>query len=318
MLVGIGVLLLAMSLSMFGLYELQPPAWLLAKIGGGGGSNAIGTFLSGLAVGIFAAPCVGPPVVALLAIVGAKGDVWFGFRAFFVLALGLGAPYLFLATSSNLLQRLPRSGDWMEWVKKLFGVILVMIGSYYLTIAVRPDRVVWVIAAIAIVGGAYLGFVNTIGNARPSFTWTKRLVGLAGIAAGVWLIGSTPTTSAAIVFRPYDPAAVQSALAQGKPVILDFSADWCIPCHELERSTFTDPKVIAAAGAFQAFKVDLTQQDSPEVAARAKAFRIQGVPTVIFLRPGAGEVDAARFSGFIPPREFLARMKLVTEPARQG
>ncbi|HUK63812.1 MAG TPA: cytochrome c biogenesis protein CcdA, partial [Dongiaceae bacterium] len=123
--VGIGLLLIVLALGMFGVYELQLPPALLAKLGGTTATSAAGTFASGLLVGVFAAPCIGPPVVALLAVVGAKGDPWFGFTSFFTLAMGLGAPYLVLATFSNLLQTLPRSGDWMEWVKKVFGILLV-------------------------------------------------------------------------------------------------------------------------------------------------------------------------------------------------
>ena len=306
-LAAIGVLLLVMSLSMFGVFELQPPAWLLQKLGGSGATNVLGLFVSGLVVGVFAAPCVGPPVVALLAVVAAKADPWFGFRTFFTLALGLGAPYLVLATSSNLLQKLPRSGDWMIWVKKLFGVILVALGLFYVSLSFAPQLSAWVAPAALLIGGLYLGFIEKSAAKRKNFLLLKRIVGVAGIAGGIALIVTAPKQ--AIEFKPYEDAAVQQALASGKPVILEFSASWCIPCHELERSTFSDPRVIAEARGFQVFKVDLTRSDSPEVAARTKQYGIQGVPTVIFLNHGA-EVTEARFSGFLPPEQFLEKMKL--------
>ncbi len=305
-LAAIGVLLLVMSLSMFGVFELQPPAWLLQKLGGNGATNVLGLFVSGLVVGVFAAPCVGPPVVALLAVVAAKADPWFGFRTFFTLALGLGAPYLVLATSSNLLQKLPRSGDWMIWVKKLFGVILVALGLFYVSLSFAPQWSAWVAPAALLIGGLYLGFIEKSAAKRKNFLMLKRIVGVAGIAGGIALIATAPKQ--ALEFRPYEDVAVQQALASGKPVILEFSASWCIPCHELERSTFSDPKVIAEARNFQVFKVDLTRSDSPEVAARTKQYAIQGVPTVIFLNHGA-EVTEARFSGFLPPEQFLEKMK---------
>jgi thiol:disulfide interchange protein DsbD len=313
-LVGIGVLLILMSLSMFGLYELQPPSWLLQKLGGSGATNLIGTFASGLVVGVFAAPCVGPPVVALLAIVAAKADPWFGFRTFFTLALGLGAPYLVLATFSNLMQQLPRSGDWMIWVKKLFGVILLSVGLFYALIAVAPSLAKWVAPAALVLGGIYLGFIEHSAANRKGFMLLKRATGIAGIAACFWLVASTPRQ--ALEFQSYDAAAVQQALASGKPVILDFSADWCLPCHELERKTFTDTRVIAAAGEFATFKVDLTHADSPAAVEHTKRFRIQGVPTIVFLTPGGQEVEAARFSGFLPAEAFLEKLKLATAAAR--
>ncbi len=315
-LLGIGALLILMSLSMFGLYELQPPQALLQKLGGSGTTNVIGLFVSGLVVGVFAAPCVGPPVVALLAIVAAKADPWFGFRTFFTLALGLGAPYLVLGTFSNLLQKLPRSGDWMVWVKQLFGVILASVGLFYALLAVAPRFAAWVAPAALVIGGLYLGFVEGSAAKRKGFVLLKRATGVAGLAAGIWLIAAAPRQ--ALAFRPYDATAVQQALASGKPVILDFSADWCIPCHELERSTFTDPRVISAAGAFAAFKVDLTHSDSPEATEHTKRFRIQGVPTVVFLTPAGGEVQAARFSGFLPPAKFLEKLELAAAAAKQG
>src|SRR5206468_5767346 len=143
------------------LYELQPPPWMLERVGGAGTTGAVGIFLSGLAVGVIAAPCVGPPVVALLALVGAKGDPWFGFMSFFTLAMGLGAPYLVLGTFSNLLQALPRSGEWMVWVKKVFGVILLALGAFYALLALAPSWGIWVAPAALTLGGVYLGFFET-------------------------------------------------------------------------------------------------------------------------------------------------------------
>lgn len=312
---GIGALFVVMSLSMFGLYELQPPAWLLQKLGGSGATNVMGLFISGLVVGVFAAPCIGPPVLALLAIVAAKGDPWFGFRTFFTLALGLSAPYLVLGTFSNLLQNLPRSGDWMVWVKKLFGVIMLSFGLFYLLNAGAPRFSGWVLPVALIAGGLYLGFIERSAAKRKGFVLFKRSLGIAALAGGIAFVATAPKQS--LVFQPYNDAAVQQALASGKPVILDFSADWCIPCHELDRNTFSDPRVIAAAGAFAAFKVDLTHSDSPEAMARTKQFHIQGVPTVIFLAPG-GEVEAARFTGFLPPGKFLDKLQLAAAATKRS
>ena len=116
---------------------------------------------------------------------------------------------------------------------------------------------------------------------------------------------------------PITPADLQSALGGGRPVMIEFSADWCAPCHELERSTFSDRRVVSAAAAFETFAVDLTRYDSPESDRWRKQYEIHGVPTVVFLAPDGSEVRAARVEGFLPPERFLQRMQLVTG-ARAG
>jgi len=313
---GIGIIMLLMALSMFGAYEFQPPAWLLSRLGGTGTTNVLGLFASGVFVGVFAAPCVGPAVVALATVVGAKADVGFGLITFATLALGLGAPYIVLGTFTGLLHTLPRSGDWMVWVKKLFGVILVGIGAFYLCIAFAPRYASWVAPITWAFGGLYLGFIEKSGAKRPGFARLKYGVGVVGVAVAAWLLATAPKRS--LEFQPYDAAQVKQALASGRPVILDFSADWCIPCHELERNTFSDARVIAAAHDFAAFQVDLTHADSPETQARVREFKIQGVPTVVFLAPDGREVEAARFSGFMPAGHFLERLKMASANRREG
>ncbi len=313
--IGIGLLLVALALSMFGLYQLQAPAWLLARLGGTGGTSVAGVFASGLVVGVIAAPCIGPPIVTLLAIVAAKGDPWFGFRSFFMLSLGLGAPYLVLATFSNLIQRLPRSGEWMIWVERAFGVVLLSLGMFYATNALAPRLSEWVLPLGLVLGGLYLGFVERSASSRPGFRRFKWAAGLLAIAAGIALVATTP--SRGIAFRAFAPAELEAALASGRPVMLEFSADWCVPCHELERSTFSNPRVIAAASSFTAFKVDLTRYYTPEAEEWRRRYGINGVPTVVFLAPGGSpggvEVAAARVEGFIPPERFLERMRLASE-----
>ncbi|HET7226191.1 MAG TPA: cytochrome c biogenesis protein CcdA, partial [Candidatus Eisenbacteria bacterium] len=306
-LIGLGVLLAAMSLSMFGLYELNPPPQLLTMLGGSKGSSVVGMFLSGLVVGVFAAPCIGPVVVSLLAIVAARGDVGFGLRTFLTLALGLGAPYLVLGTFSNLLQRMPRSGEWMVWVKKVFGVVTLAVGAHYAALGVAPSLARWVMPAALVLGGLYLGFLENSGKG-VAFRRFKWALGAAGAIAGVWLVVTAPGPG--IEFRPFEEQAYQAALASGRPVMLDFSADWCGPCHELENATFTDARVIARAKGFTAFKLDLTRSDSPEAEQWRRRFNVRGVPAVLFVAPDGAEVRGARVERFMGPDEFLPRIEL--------
>ncbi len=305
---AIGLLLLGLSLSMFGVYELQAPSSVLSKLGGATGAGYVGTFLAGLMVGVFAAPCIGAPIIALLAHVGAKGDPVFGFQAFFVLSLGLGLPYLVLAVFSGLMTRLPRSGSWMDWVKHLFGVILLGVAAFYLTLAVAPKQVGWVVPAALGLGGLYLGFLEPTGRDRPAFRRFKWAVGVAGIVAAT-LIAFRPAPPS-IQWTPFDEATFAAAQAEGRAVILDFSAEWCVPCHELDEFTFSDPAVVRATEGFVRLRVDLTRFDSPESQALRTRFDIAGVPTIVFLGADGREVADARVVGFMKPGPFLERVRL--------
>ena len=316
-LLAFAVLMAALALSMFGLYELNPPYWLLSRLGGSGATSVAGIFLSGLVVGIFAAPCTGPPVVALLALVGAKGDPVFGFTAFFTLALGLGAPYLVLGTFSNLLQRLPRSGVWMVWVKKTFGTVMLVLALYFVTVALRPALLPWLIPIATIVGGAYLGFFERSVRV-PAFRRVQWVGGTLAIATGVMLLMAAPRPARALAFEPFQPGALERMAASDRPLILDFSADWCIPCHELETRTFTDASVIAKGREFRRVRVDLTRYDSDESQKARERFGIRGVPTIVFLAPDGREVRAARVEGFLPPARFIERMDLALAEGRRA
>ena len=304
----IGALLAGLAFSMFGFYEIQAPAWIRERAGAAGATNVAGIFLSGMVVGVIAAPCVGPPVVALLAMVGAKGDPWFGFQSFFILAMGLGLPYLVLGTFSNLLQRLPRSGEWMEWVKKVFGVIMLSVGLFYISLAVAPKVQNWILPVALIAGGLYLGFIGRRAGEKPGFRLLRAAVGVLGVVGGILVIATAPKQSMA--FEALDEQALAATLAGGKPAMLDFTADWCAPCHELERFTFSDRRVQEAVKGFRAFRADLTKFQSPETERLKSRYSVHGVPTVLFLAPDGNEVRAARVEGFLTPEQFLERVKL--------
>ena len=305
--VGLGGLMIVLSLSMFGLYEMQPPAWLLTRLGGAASASFAGTFMAGLGVGIIAAPCIGPFVVAVLALIAQKQSPLFGFQTMFTLSIGLGLPYLVLGTFSNLLQKLPRSGDWMVWVKGVFGVILAGVGAFYVMLALAPKQAPWVAPVVMVLGGLWLGWIERTRGRGPGFRWFKRAFGTLAAIAGVAILMTTPTGG--IEFRPADAAAVRTAVASGRPVLLEFSADWCVPCHELERATFSDRAVIAASRDFHAFKIDLTRLDSPEARAWQSEWKVKGVPTVIFVGADGTEIPGLRVEGFIPPQPFLELMR---------
>ncbi|HXS81342.1 MAG TPA: cytochrome c biogenesis protein CcdA [Methylomirabilota bacterium] len=306
----LGGLMLVLSLGMFGVYEMQPPLWLMDRLGGAQATNMAGAFVSGLGVGIIAAPCVGPFVVAVLALIAQRADVGFGVVTMFTLSLGLGFPYLFLATFSNLLQTLPRSGDWMVWVKHALGLLLASIGVYYLCVGLVPNVSPWVLPAGLVLGGLWLGFLDKSAGTTGAFSRFAKLAGALALFAGVFVGGRMYQASLrTLSFRQYDAAAVEASIAAGRPVMVDFTADWCLPCHELELNTFADTRVVAAAKRFDRYRVDLTHK-SPEGSELSKRYRVAGPPIVVFLGKGGNEVAEARVVGFLPPERFLQQMEI--------
>ena len=283
------------------------PYWLTSRLGGTSGTGFIALYLSGLVVGVFAAPCVGPPVIALLTFVAAKGSATFGFWTFFALSLGLGLPYLILGTFSGLIKKIPRSGSWLVWVEHIFGVILTGTGLFYLALAVAPKETIYIIPLVLVVGGIYLGFVDSSGKDKQALKNIQWAFGIAVILLGLFYANSIEDTGMA--WEEYSDLDLSEAKENGMPVLLDFYADWCIPCMELDRNTWTDPKVIEATKDISRLKVDLTYFDSPESETLRKKFNISGVPTVVFIRTDGTEATESRIIGFVPPKEFLAKLK---------
>lgn len=264
-------------------------------------------FYQGLAVGVFAAPCIGPPIIALLAFVGSQGDPIFGFFTLSIMSLGLGIPYLILGTFSGLLNKLPKSGTWMSWVKKVFGVILIGIGVFYLGLALFPSYATHTFPGVLIAGGIYLALTQQVKN--NLFRYVKWTIGAASVIVGLLFINNLQQEG--ITWGKYTPEKLQAAQSNGKPVMLDFYASWCVPCLELERVTFTNSKVIDAASNFRKLKIDLTRYGSPRSKKLREKFDVKGVPTVIFIDQNGKEVKAARTVGFLPPKAFLKKINLV-------
>jgi thiol:disulfide interchange protein DsbD len=298
-LAGVAAVLVALALSMFGLYDIRMPTALMQKAGARQGYA--GAYGMGLLVGVVAAPCVGPVVLGLLAFVAATQDAALGFLFFFVLSLGLGLPFLFLAAFSGRIAALPRAGAWMEGVKKVFGWILLAMAAYFLRNALPGLAGVWLLPAVLVLGALALLLVHSTLKIA-----VRGAVAVLFLAAALFFAPSSRAEARGPDWAAYDPAKVT---ALGKPAVVDFSASWCLPCIELDKKTFSDPRVRDALSRRGLYKADMTKAAAPETMALAEKYAILGVPTVIFLDASGQERKDLRLVGFEEPDAFLKRLE---------
>jgi len=296
----------ALSLSMFGVYEFKmPDSWV--QKAGGAKSGAYGAFFMGLTMGIVAAPCIGPFVIGLVTYVAAKGDPYFGFMIFFVMALGLGAPYLVLALFSGKIKSLPRAGMWMEAVKHIFGFILLGMAIYFLN-PILPDILsTYLLPAFMIIASVYIMFFDKSAAGVKGFKIFKSVLSILIFAAAVYFIW--PSEKVSPDWQEYSDEAFQTALESNQKIMIDFYADWCIPCKELDALTFSDERVIEKSKEFVSFKVDMTKTMSERTEQIRNKFKILGMPTVLLIDSKGNEIE--RLTGFVNADEFLKLMNAV-------
>jgi thiol:disulfide interchange protein DsbD len=314
---AISLFFAAMALSMFGLFELRPPAFIADRAQARRGP--LGALSMGLVVGVVSAPCTGPVVTSLLiAIAAIAGQLspgqaaLRGFIGFFTLALGLGTPYLLLGWFTGAARSLPRSGAWMEIVKRVFGLIMLGAALYFAN-SLLPRGVFRVLfPAYFLAAGVYLLFAEPELAANQGMKRFKTAAGLATAVFGVWSLvgeGLRAEGGSPVRWASYSPSALEAAKSASRPVIIDFFADWCVPCKRLDEETFTDPRVAEQFKSFVPVKANMTRDDDPQVAALRRQFEIHGVPVVVFLGPNGQERRELRQNEWVPPGEFLELMK---------
>ncbi len=296
--------MLGLSLSMFGVYEFKLPDSFVNKAGGAK-AGLYGAFFMGLTMGIVAAPCIGPFVLGLVTYVATKQDPFFGFLLFFVLAVGLGTPYLFLAVFSGKIKKLPRAGEWMDAVKHIFGFILIGMALYFLLPLLPKSISGYVLPVFMILTAIYLLFFEKLANSVKGFRIFKIVFSVLIMALGVYTLIPSDTNS--VEWKPFTEDSLTEVTGRG--VVIDFYADWCIPCKELDALTFSDPDVIALSEEFETYKADMTKSLSPEVESIRERFKIVGVPTVLLLNSKGEEVE--RITGFVNAKEFYEILSAV-------
>ena len=284
----------------------------------------------GLVAGLIAAPCTGPVLTLILTLIARNGEVWRGGVLMVVFSLGVGIPFLILGTFSSALSRLPKSGPWTEAVKSVFGLLMIVAGLYFLSLAggtfaslLDAFRGVGMTFGIALVAvGALVGALHLSFKYTPVQEKLRKGAGLALATLGAisilsWAVGGPvgeamtwqKVAEEEAAVRNFDAYLAQAQEA-GKPVMIDFYADWCAACKELDRFTYTDESVQVEAQRFAAIKVDATE-DTEGLAALQKRFGVIGLPTVVFLNSRGQTCNSPRVTGFIEPEPYLQLMRAV-------
>jgi thiol:disulfide interchange protein DsbD len=334
-LVGFAILFVLLSLSMFGFYELQLPSSWQSKIADISnkqkGGSLIGVAIMGLLSALIVGPCVAPPLAAAVLYISQTRDPVFGGLALFVLSLGMGAPLVVFGTAAGRL--LPRAGAWMDAVKAVFGVLFLGLAISMLARILDAFWIMLMTGALAIASAVYLGALERLPDGASGWRRLWKALGIVLLVAGAAEIvgaaagGRDVTQPLAGIAARGDTAAaktlafktikssedldrmLESALKTGRPVMLDFYADWCVSCKEMEKFTFSQPDVQTSLAGFVLLKADVTANDAADQAL-LKRFGLFGPPATIFFANG-GERRALRLIGFEKSSDFLARIAKV-------
>jgi thiol:disulfide interchange protein DsbD len=319
----------ALAFSMFGFYELQLPSFLQSRFTEASnrikGGNLVGVFAMGALSALIVGPCVAAPLAGALLYIGQSGDVVLGGISLFALAIGMGVPLLLVGLSAGAL--LPRAGGWMEAVKKFFGVLLLAVAIWLISplMAEVAQMIIW--AALLIISGVYLRAVDPLAATAGGWQRFWKGIGIIALIAGIAMllgalgggrdplqplsvfkggVAATGQEEAHLAFRRVNnvaelEAAVQEA--QGKYVMLDFYADWCVSCKDMERFTFADAQVQGRLKDVVLLQADVTA-NSADDKALLKRFGLFGPPGIIFFDRTGREV-AYRVVGYEPAEKFL-------------
>ena len=321
----LSIIFVLLALSMFGVFTLQLPSSLQTKLSLLSQQQKAGAlggvFLMGMIAGLVASPCTSAPLSGALLYVAQSGDLFTGAITLYLLALGMGVPLILITLFGNKI--LPKSGMWMETVKKLFGFVMLALPVFLIS-RILPDE--WTPRLWAMLGTAFFIWF-AFQMPKNGTGWVFRILFLVAAMISVkplqtWVWGETSTPSAVenkavshVEFKKVkSEAELQQALAENnKPlVMLDLYADWCVACKEFEKETFSDPSVQKAFGDMLLLQVDMTK-NSEENRALMTKYKVLGLPTILFFNRDGKEIEGSRVNGFMPPVEFLQWIKKISK-----
>lgn len=316
-LIGLSAVFILLALSMFGAFSLQLPSSLQTRLtlmsNRQQGGSMGGVFAMGAIAGLICSPCTTAPLSAILLYIAQSGNLWLGGGTLYLYALGMGLPLILVTVFGNRL--LPKSGPWMAHVKTAFGFVILALPVFLLE---RIIGDVWGLRLWSILGVAFFGwaFITSLGLQKP---WQRigQILLLAAALISVrplqdWAFGTTVAQSQSHLnfTRVSNVETLNAALAsaQGKPVMLDLYADWCVACKEFEKYTFSDPQVQQALQNTVLLQADVTANSAEDVAL-LKHLQVLGLPTILFFDENGNEQPALRVTGFKDAAAFRAHLR---------
>ncbi len=314
-----------LALAMFGAYELQLPSSWQVKLNEISnkqkGGSAAGVFMMGAISGLVASPCTTAPLTGILLYIAQSGDLVLGFSALYALSLGMGIPLIAFAVTGGKL--LPKAGGWMNIVKTTFGFMMLVVALVFVE---RMVDNIWTELAWAVLGLAMFSYfyVMNAGSAATFWKGIRSLVIFLGLFSSAMYgykvlfpqQASAPTAhSTSTVHAEFGivkdlndfKKTVKAANDEGKFVMIDLYADWCVACKEFEKYTFPDPEVQKALSNTLLLQIDLTD-NTPESIEFQEAFDVLGLPTIMFFNKEGKEIDKARVTGFMDAEKFAAHV----------
>ncbi|TLD41346.1 MAG: Cytochrome c-type biogenesis protein DsbD, protein-disulfide reductase [Candidatus Jettenia ecosi] len=322
------VVFVALALSMFGLYTLRVPSFISDRLGTKTGKGFLGVFIMGLISGIVASPCIGPVLASLLVYIASTGNKFLGFWMLFIFAWGLGVPLIVLGTFSGAIKALPKSGEWMVTIERIFGLLLLGVALYYVRFIISENIFIIILGLFLIITGVFSGGFDRLTSESTTFQRARRAFGLIVFIFGAYfLVGhliirgfilppfsaSTPaqveTTKEKIDWISDEEKGLQQAKASGKMALIDFWASWCAACIELDKLTYTNPEVIRELKTLVNIKIDSTNTNDPRVKQLWNKYGIVGLPTVVFVNKDGTVLKDKTITGFVNAQEFLQTLK---------